>query len=81
MDAEQRNQALHRLADAVARRRLLAPTRLALDVLAPLGFLASQVALFLHPLMPLGRWREYVAALEDERSWKLLQTLVEQRDS
>jgi hypothetical protein len=80
MNTDQRTQILEQLAQAIARRRLTAPTRLAFDVLAPLSFLASQVALFLRPLTPLGRWHEYVAALDDEQGWKVLQRLVENQD-
>ncbi|HEU5099049.1 MAG TPA: hypothetical protein VFU22_08520 [Roseiflexaceae bacterium] len=80
MDSDQRTQILQQLAQAIARRRLSAPARLALDVLAPLSFLTSQVALFLRPLTPLGRWHEYVAALDDEQGWKVLQRLVENQD-
>jgi hypothetical protein len=81
MDDGQRTDLLRKLADAIARRRLTAPARLLLDAIAPLGFLASQVAAFARPLTPLGRWREYLTALEDERSWRLLQSLVDERDS
>ena len=80
MDSEQRTQILHELAQAIARRRLTAPVRLALDVIAPLSFFASQAALFLRPLTPLGRWHEYVAALDDEQGWEVLQRLVENQD-
>jgi hypothetical protein len=80
MDSNQRTQILEQLAQAIARRRLTAPARLALDVIAPLSFLASQIALFLRPLTPLGRWHEYVAALDDEQGWKVLQRLVENQD-
>jgi hypothetical protein len=81
MKPAQRQELLQNLADTIARRGLAAPTRLALDVLTPIGFLASQAALFMRPLMPLGRWRDYVIALEDEASWKVLQRLIAQRDS
>ena len=80
MDTEQRNQILQQIADGIRRRRLEAPARLALDAIAPLGFFASQVALFLRPLTPLGRWRDYLTALEHEQSWNALQRLVEQPD-
>ena len=80
MNSQQRHEILLQLADTIRRRRLTAPARLALDVLAPLGFLASQVALFVRPLTPLGRWHDYVAALDDEQGWKVLQSLVENRD-
>ena len=80
MDSDQRTQILQQLAQAIARRRLTAPARLALDVIAPLSFLASQIALFLQPLTPLGRWQDYVTALDDEQGWKVLQRLVENQD-
>jgi hypothetical protein len=80
MNADQRTQILQQLADAISRRRLTTPTRLALDVIAPVAFLASQVALFARPLTPLGRWHDYVSALDDEESWNVLRQLVENRD-
>ena len=80
MNDDQQNQVLQRLASAIARRRLVAPARLALGVVAPLGFLAGQAALFIRPLVPAGRWREYVAVLSDEHSWSRLRDLVEQCD-
>ena len=80
MNTDQRDQILQQLAQAIARRRLTAPARLALEVISPLSFLGSQIALFLRPLTPLGRWHDYVAALEDEQGWKVLQSLVENRD-
>jgi hypothetical protein len=80
MNSDQRAQVLQQLTQAIARRRLTTPARLALDVIAPLSFLASQVALFVRPLTPLGRWHDYVAALDDEQGWKVLQRLVENQD-
>ena len=80
MDSDRRIQILQQLAQAIARRHLTAPARLALDVISPLSFLASQIALFVRPLTPLGRWHDYVAALDDEQGWKVLQQLVEQQD-
>jgi hypothetical protein len=80
MDSQERTQILQQLADAVARRRLTAAARLALDVIAPVAFLASQVALFARPLTPLGRWHDYVAALDDEQGWNVLQHLIENQD-
>jgi hypothetical protein len=81
MDPEQRAHILQELADGIARRRLATPTRVILDAIEPLGFLASQVALFARPLTPLGRWRDYATALEDEEGWKVLRTLVGHQDS
>jgi len=81
MDPNHRTAVLQDLAAAIARRRLVVPARIFLDLVEPLGFLASQIALFARPLTPLGRWREYVVALEDESSWKVLQSLVDRRES
>ena len=80
MNTDQRDQILQQLAQAINRRRLTAPVRLALDLLSPLSFLACQIALFVRPLTPLGRWQDYVGALEDEQGWKVLQGLVEKQD-
>ena len=80
MNTDQRAQILQKLAEAIARRRLTAPARLALDVIGPLSFFTSQIALFMRPLTPLGRWHDYVAALDDEQGWKVLQSLVEKQD-
>jgi hypothetical protein len=77
MDANRRTALLQNLADGIARRRLLTPARFVLDIVEPLGFLAGQFALFARPLMPLGRWREYLAALEDEEGWKILHRMVD----
>ena len=49
-----------------------------LDIVEPLGFLASQIALFARPLTPFGRWREYLLALEDEEGWKILHRMIDQ---
>jgi hypothetical protein len=80
MDTERRAEILKRLAAAIERRRLTAPARIALDVIAPLGFMASQVALLVRPLTPPGRWHEYVSALDDEQGWLVLQHFVDQQD-
>ena len=80
MNTDQRAQILQQLAQTIAQRRLTAPARLALDVITPLSFFTSQIATFLRPLTPLGRWHDYVTALEDEQGWKVLQHLVEKQD-
>ena len=80
MNADRRIEILQQLAAAIARRHLTAPARLALDVIAPIGFIASQVALFAQPLTPPGRWYEYVSALDDEQGWRVLQRFVDQQD-
>lgn len=81
MDAGQRRAVLQQLADEIARRRLGTPARMLLDAIAPLGFLASQIALFARPLTPLGRWHDYVAALADEEGWSVLRGIVDRQDS
>lgn len=80
MTHEQRTDILHQIARALEQRRLLAPARIALDIVAPIGFLASQAATFIQPFFPEGRWRSYVAALSDQEGWDLLQRMVETRD-
>jgi hypothetical protein len=79
MNSEQRARALRNLADGITRRRLALPASMILDVIEPLGFLASQVALFARPFAPLGHWHDYATALEDEASWKELHSLIDQR--
>lgn len=77
MNADERTQLLHELSEGIARRGLAGPARIALDLIAPLGFLAGQAALFARPLLPLARWRSYAAALDDERAWRELRELIE----
>ncbi|HEU4323253.1 MAG TPA: hypothetical protein VFS21_08865 [Roseiflexaceae bacterium] len=79
---EQQDQAqtVRAVADALGRSRLEAPARLLLDVIAPVDFLASQVASFTRPLLPFGQWRSYVAAFENEECWALLRRMVDQQD-
>lgn len=80
MNQQQREQILHELAAAIARRRLTTAARVFLDIATPLGFLASQIALFARPLTPHGRWQNYIVALGEEDSWKVLQRIVAQRE-
>ncbi|GAB4205601.1 MAG: hypothetical protein OHK0022_31860 [Roseiflexaceae bacterium] len=83
MEQDQRSeqaQAVRAVAEVLAQSRLEAPARLLLDVIAPVDFLASQVATFTRPLVPFGRWRNYVAAFESEESWALLRRMVDQQD-
>jgi hypothetical protein len=77
MDTDQRAAILHNLADGIARRRLTTPARMFLDAVEPLAFFAGQIALFARPLAPLGRWREYLTALDDEEGWKILHRIVD----
>jgi hypothetical protein len=77
MTHEQRAAILQQLAHALEHRRLLAPTRIALDIIAPMSFLAGQAALFINPLIPAGRWHSYVAALSDQEGWNVLRDMLE----
>ena len=81
MDTQRRDGALRSLAAGIARRRLTAPARIMLDLIAPLGFLASQLALFARPLAPFGHWRDYLMALEEEDGWRKLQSLVDGQEA
>ena len=81
MGPEQRDQALRQLAATIAHHQLMTPARFLLDIVTPLGFLASQVAVFARPLTPYGRWHDYMTALSDEEGWRILHTLVEDHDS
>jgi hypothetical protein len=76
MNQESRIRILEKLANSIARRRLTTPARILLDVVEPLGFLAAQVALFVRPLTPLDRWREYLTALDDQEGWAILHRIV-----
>ena len=78
MDPDERSRVLQELARGIERRGLAAPARIALDVIAPLGFLAGQVALFARPLLPGDRLRSFASALEDEASWQLLRRLIDE---
>jgi hypothetical protein len=77
MDSNQRREILHQLAINISRRHLITPARLILGTIAPLGFLASQVALFVSPFMPPSRWRAYLAALEEAEGWNVLHDLLD----
>ena len=77
MNADERKAILIELSASLARRRLVAPARVFLDVIEPLSFFAGQAALFVRPLTPFGRWRTYLAALDDEEGWRILHTLVD----
>lgn len=79
MDVAQRNTILSQLAGLIIRRKLTTPARMMLDVIAPLGFLAGQMALFARPFAPPGRWREYMSALEDAEGWATLRDMVDQQ--
>jgi hypothetical protein len=77
MQSDERDQILRELAGGLTRRGLDAPCKLALDMIAPLGMLASQAALFVRPHIPNSRWRSYAGALDNEEGWLTLQRLLE----
>jgi hypothetical protein len=74
------DRVLRELADSLAQRGLEAPARLMLDTVSPLGVLASQVALFVRPLLPNTRWRAFASALGHEESWHTLRRLLHPPD-
>ncbi len=76
MNRPPHDESLERLADAIVQRGLTAPARMLLDILAPLGFLASQMALFARPFVPGDRWMRYVDALSDARGWEQLRDIL-----
>jgi hypothetical protein len=76
MNEEQRLSAIQELAKQLEQRRFATPARMFLDVVVPLGFMASQVALLVQPFFPHGRWRLYVTALTDEQGWEALQRIL-----
>ncbi len=76
MNRPPHDESLERLADAIVQRGLTAPARMLLDILAPLGFLASQMALFARPFVPGDRWMRYVDALSDARAWEQLRDIL-----
>ncbi|MBK9942961.1 MAG: hypothetical protein U0Z44_12595 [Kouleothrix sp.] len=80
MNHDQRTEILRGLAEAAMRRRMATPARLLLDIIAPVGFLAGQAALFIRPLVPRGRWHTYLTALSDEQGWQVLHQLIDQQD-
>ncbi len=70
------DEPLEQLANALVQRGLAAPARILFDVLAPLGFLASQMTLFVRPFVPGDRWTRYVDALSDTRGWEQLRDIL-----
>jgi hypothetical protein len=49
---EPHTEPIEQLARAIAQRGLTTPARIMLDIIAPLGFLASQATLFARPFIP-----------------------------
>jgi hypothetical protein len=80
MNEPERNASIQKVADAILRNRLEIPARIVLDVLEPISFIASQCMVFVQPLIPVARWKQYVGLFEDEASWQVLQGLVKRQD-
>ena len=80
MNSDERTQTLEALADRLRQRPFVGAARLLLDVVEPVDFLASQLALFAKPLTPRGRWHTYVDALCDESGWKQLRRMVDRHE-
>lgn len=76
MDQQQQILLIRRVADRLAEQRLSGAAQLLLDMIVPVSFLASQLAVFSRPLLPYARWRTYVSAFETEESWTLLREMV-----
>lgn len=81
MNPAERTQQLQILAERIRQHRLVGPCSLLLDLLGPLSFLASQTAMFFQPLMPLARWRSYLAALTDEPGWNELRQMLDEPEA
>jgi hypothetical protein len=76
MENERRQQLLVELADGIRQRQLLVPVRMLLDLVTPVGVIASQTALFVQPFVPVARWRDYLTALDHEHAWNDLRQVL-----
>jgi hypothetical protein len=75
---------LDELADAIVRRHLATPALFFLESMRPLGFVASQMMVFLRPLVSLvwpspARWDQVQRVLEVRGSMELLARRLEAR--
>jgi len=73
---EPHTESIEQLARAIEQRGLTTPARIMIDIIAPLGFLASQVTLFARPFIPGNRWTRTIDALCDARGWRMLHDLL-----
>lgn len=80
MDKQHREKLLNTLVMLIVRQRLLTPMQVFMDIVMPVGFLASQVMLFVRPFTPYGRWRDCATALSDEEGWIVLQNLIKRHE-
>ncbi len=76
----EQQQSLRSLVATLARQRLLVPARILATIVTPFALLGSQTALFLHPLLPVARWRTYADIFSNEGAWNELHRLLEQQE-
>ena len=65
-------------ANAIRCAGLRVPVKFALDVIDPISFLGSQVALFVTPFARGHAWERYVVVLTDETNWHELRRFLEE---
>jgi len=75
---------LDELADAIVRRHMATPALFFLESMRPLGFVASQMMVFLRPLVAIAwpapqRWDQVQRVLEERGSIELLAQRLEAR--
>jgi len=73
-----KTEALRDLSQRLARAGLHDSAALVLDIIKPLDFLSSQVALFCQPFVRSGPWGQSTAALTDEAGWQELRQFLAQ---
>jgi hypothetical protein len=73
-----KTEALQDLTQRLAQVGLHDSATLVLDIIKPLDFLSSQVALFCQPFVRSGQWGQYTAALTAEAGWQELRQLLHQ---
>ncbi len=79
MDSQTREQQLNALAEEIERHGLRGPAQIFLGSISPISIIASQSLAVFRPLLPHGRWRNYVTALEDDTSWEALWRILERK--
>jgi FPC/CPF motif-containing protein YcgG len=73
--------ALQQLANTITKTGLRDPLALLLNIIKPIDFITSQVALFVSPFTHGGRWEHYTTALTEETNWQTLRLLLEKEDN
>ena len=78
-------EALQRVVDEIARRRLCSPAIFALESTMPLSFLASQALVVLGPIvkaiLPVADYDVFCEALEDRRNVEWLIQALDEAES